>query len=487
MRDSLVQRLGLLGAGYDARLVWSIVFLCVALYALSYALFYPRVLTNSDEGRYVGQTQALLETGSIVLHKGQPLTGETEDFVPGDYPIGMVALMAPFVRVFGWQGAFLPSFLCLLLAGLATAWWLKEEGRSPIFALILFGFPAILVGGRLAMSDVARTAAAALGTALLFHGLDRPDSRVRWWLGSGLVAGASLSLRETTVLPFVPLFMGTVLRWDRGWWWLVVGGLAGYPFDANLLDRLPLYLIGLLVFVPGGLAFSLAYRGRRRVEVVSTIAVYFLFYLFQQYGMNESGTVKRAVVALRYFAPLLPLIAFAMAESLPRWLGWLSARQRDRSRFDAAAGAVAALWIGGVLLVTAIVHPTMDRWSSTQAEIRDAIAHGAPDDTVLIGNGVAVEKFIDAQARKYVLLNRSDLSRSDLDRLLERHGVFLVAFLDRSDSAFWRADAAENAAFVADLPEPVELVVDLEATQTDHLRVWRVGRGAAAPARASAP
>ena len=129
--------------------------------------------------------------------------------------MGMVALMAPFVAAFGWWGAFLPSALSLLLAVLVTARWLSDERRSPIFALVLLGFPAMLVTGRMAISDATRTLVAALGLWLFFRGLDR--NRRDYWLASGLIAGAAISLRESAVLPFAPLFAGTVLRRDRGW------------------------------------------------------------------------------------------------------------------------------------------------------------------------------------------------------------------------------------------------------------------------------
>ena len=292
MPRSLLQRLGLAGGECDARLVWGLLLACLALYALGYAAFYPRVLTNTDEVEYLEETRALLETGSVVVPKEDPRTGLMRNTVPGDYPVGMVAMMAPFVATLGWRGAFLRKLLALLVAVLASARWLQQERRSPIFALILLGFPALLVVGRLALSDGARTAVAAVGLLLFFRGLDR--ERARSWLASGFVAGAALSLRESAVLPFIPLFAGSVLRWDRGWGWLLVGGLAGtalhavsnslvfgdamfvrganvYPFaPETLLERLPLYLFGLLVLVPGGLALGFAYRGRRQQELLAS-------------------------------------------------------------------------------------------------------------------------------------------------------------------------------------------------------------------------
>jgi 4-amino-4-deoxy-L-arabinose transferase-like glycosyltransferase len=407
----------------------------------------------------------------------------------------MVALMAPFVKAFGWRGAFLASFLCLAMAVLATARWLHDERRSPAFALILLAFPAALVGGRLALSDTARMAAAALGLWWFFRGL---DGHKGWWIASGFLAGAALTLRESAVLPFVPLFAGAALRRDRGWHWLLLGGLGGtalhlitnqlafgdalfvrgaqtpYLFDLSTLhERLPLYLLGLLVLVPGGLAFGLAYRGRRRPEVALTLVLYFAFYLFQAFGMSASSFAKRLVIALRYFDPLLPLLAFAMAESVPRLLrGWL-ARRADRPRLERLAGAAVGLWIAGTLTAAFAVHPALDRWSASQAAIRDAIERNVPVDAVLIANGVAIRKFIDDLARPYVTLRRNRVSAEQLEQLAERHGTYFVALLDRSDSAYWRDDAAENAAFMARLGDP-EPLVDLRATATDRLRVWRI-------------
>lgn len=494
MQASLLRRLGLCGDGFDRRLAWALLLLALGLYAIGYASHYPRVFTNNDEGRYTAETLAFLDTGSIFVPKIHPLTGETEQVAPGDYPFGMVALMAPFVEVFGWRGAFFPGFLCLLVAVLVTARWLQEERRSPVFALVVLGFPAALVAGRLAMSDTARTAVAALGLWLFFRGLDRHKG---WWVASGAVAGAALSLRESAVLPFIPLFAGALLRRDRGWTWLLLGGLAGtalhllgnqilfgspwfvrgavfYPFDGALWDRLWLYLVGLLVFVPGGLALGLDYRGRRRPEVVATIALFFLFYLFQAYGMVESGTLKRIVTGLRYFAPLLPLLAFAMAEALPRRLAGVAARSAAAAAFERRAGALAALWIGGVAAAAFAVHPVFARWSASQAEIRDAIERSVPLDAVMIGNGAAIRKFADEYARAYQILARYELTEDQLEALAARHRDFFVAFLDRSDSEYWREDAVRNAEFVERLPGARELLLEIRPTATDRLRIWRV-------------
>lgn len=495
MQGPLLRRLGLAGEGCDRRLVWTLVALALALYTVGYAAYYPRGATNDDEGLYIEQTRLWVETGSFRTEKIDALSGERETFVPGDYPVGMIALMAPFMKAFGWRGAFFPSFLAMLIAVLVTARWLHEERRSAAFALILLAFPAAAVAGRLAMSDAARTAFAALGLWFFFRGL---SAHKGWWLASGFVAGAALTLRESAALPFIPLFAGAVLRRERGWPWLLLGGLAGtglhlltsqlafgdalfvrgsgtpYRFDPlTIHQRLPLYGLGLLVLVPGGIAFGLAYRGRRRPEILATIVLFFGFYLFQAFGMIESGFARRLVTGLRYFDPLLPVLAFAMAESAPRLLdGWL-ARRPQRARWERLAGAAAGLWIAGTLAAAFAVHPVLDRWAASQVRIRDTIARYVPVDAVLVANSHALRKFIDDLARPYVTLHRDRVSPEQLEDLRERYGGYVIALLDRSDSEYWRRDAAKSADFLARLGDPAPLV-DVHVTATDRLRIWRI-------------
>jgi hypothetical protein len=492
----LLVRLGLGPGRAETRLPYAFVLAAIVLYAAGYAAFYPHGATVDDEGEYLEQTLLWLETGSFAAEKVDPLTDRPQRFVPGDYPVGMIALMAPFAAAFGMRGAFLASFACLLLAVWLTARWLAREGRSPLFALILLAFPAAAVAGRLAMSDTARTAAAALGLFLFFRGLDGP--RARCWLASGCVAGASLMLRESAVLPFVPFFAGTVLRRDRGWGWLLAGGLAGtslhllanlvmfgdplyirgtdgYPLAlATMHERLPLYLVGLLVLVPGGLWFGLSYRGRRRPELVATVLLFLAFYLGQPFGMVESAFAKRLVLGLRYFDPLLPLLALAMAEALPRQLDGLLRRVPERGRVEPLLAAAVVLWSVGALSSAFAVHPALGRWGAAQDRIRLTIGEHVPRDAVLVTNGTAIRKFIDDLVRPYVTLRRDAVSDPEATTLLERHGGYMVAFVDRSDSHYWREDAARNERFVA-LHELGEPLVDLHVSATDRLRIWRVG------------
>lgn len=501
VRPTLARRL-LFGADDgDARLAWIIVVGVLLVYVASFLAFYPTARTNDDEAQYIQQAQLLVD-GKRSTTKIDPLTGETEDFEPSRYPVGTAALMAPFVSVFGWRGAYLSGLIALLAATLFTGRWLQDEGYSPFYALVVVAFPASLVMGRVATSDVPSVAAVSLGLWLFWRGLDRGTS---WWLASGFVAGASAIFRESNVLPFVPFFAGTVLRREKECWALVVGGLAGTavrlisawlyfgdPFFLKVTyltgfhtihERLPLYLLGLLVFVPGGLLAGVLYRGRRRPELLVALAIFFVFYIIQPYGMEASAFLKRIAIALRYFIPLLPLLAFALAEVVPRYGEPLLERLGPRRGMglERAVSALLVVGIAGLLVACVGAHVTLDRWSASQAVIRSAIHEHTGDDSILVVDWFAIRKHLRNLERPYEAIHRREVSSEEVAGLVDRYGEVFVVMLHRGDSSYWLESNKANDEFIASLePTPV-LELDLEVTATDHLRIWRMKSDAPAP------
>lgn len=224
----------------------------VGLYLAGFLLFYPDVPTVHDEANYLEPAVAFAR-GAGCLDTRDPFSGEPLCVKRSYYLPGTAALMAPFVALFGWRGAYLVPALCLALTVLVTARWLQQSGRSPLFALLVLGFPPGLVFGRVAMSDLPSAALVATGLWLFFRGA-RAGTPVPW-LTSGLLAGASAALRETNALLFIPLYLGALLRRERGVWLLVAGGLAGltlrslgcWLFFGDPFYRLPLSL----GFTPG--------------------------------------------------------------------------------------------------------------------------------------------------------------------------------------------------------------------------------------------
>jgi 4-amino-4-deoxy-L-arabinose transferase-like glycosyltransferase len=471
----------------------------VSVYAVSFFCFYPTVMTNDDESAYIRQARLVLEARSSV-HCTDPLTGEVTTHQPSRYPVGTAVLMAPFVWAFGWRGAFLTPMIGLVGGILLTALWIREARGSPLFALLILGFPSALILGRVGMSDVPSMAVVAFGLWLFWRGQDRGAP---WWFGAGVVAGASMVLREPNCLPFVPFFAGAVLRREPRWPALLVGGVIGSslrlisswvafgePFfykapymlaPDTIVERLPIYLIGLLVFVPGALIVPFAYRGRRRPEVLISIWLFFFFYLIQHFDNASTSFPKRLVLTLRYIIPILPVVAFAMADATPRLWRILVNHCPASLRVGvvrAAAGLVAS-WIVGLALASVGVHWAFDQWSAYQARIRDTIREHVPDDAVLVTNWWATRKFIEPLDRRFVPVLREEIPLDDVLGLGKQHSEYFVALLDRTDSEFWREQTRLNAQFVAAFEADSVLEIDVRPTPTDRVRIWRV-RGAAA-------
>jgi len=475
-----------------------IVLAVALLYALSFLAFYPRTIVNDDESHYVGQTRLLLE-GRLTTERIDPRSGEHVEYAPEPYPLGNAIAMAPFVAIGGWRAGFLVSMLSLLLATYALVRWLELEGRSPLFALLLFGYPPALVMGRVSMSDVPSAAIVAGGLYLFWRGLER-NSHSGWWLASGFVAGGSLIFRESNPIPFAPFFAGALLRRDRNVWALVAGGLIGLTlrYGSNWLvhgdvffqkaayqlafaaipDRIGIYLLAILVFVPGGLAFALAYRGRRWPELCIAVGAFFTAYVVQEYYTFATSFVRNAILTPRYLLPLIPVVIFAMAESVPRlWRALLArASEPTRMRLERAAPRAIALWASGVAIAAIAVHPVFQYWSASQARIRDALREQIDREAVLVTNYMATRKFIDDLDRKYVTVWHEQITPDEAEALVDRHGEVFLAILDRSDSSFWRNHQGETEAFRSAIERPAELRFDEQITSIERLRIWRYTR-----------
>ncbi len=471
----------------------------LVVYAVAFAVFYPPTVTVTDENNYVRQAQLVLQGGPTV-ERVDPVTGDISEFRPlNEYPLGTALLLVPFVAAGGRGAAHWLPLLCVLIGVWVTACWLRDQGRSPFFAVLVLAYPATLVMGRVAMSEAPSLALVACGLWLYFRGLRGPEGGAAAWLGAGFLAGASLAFREANVLLFAPFFLGSLVRRERGWWWLAVGGLLGVgvrlasaaaffgdPWFAKspdefalsaLADTLPLYGTSLLVLVPGGLATALLYRGPRRPELVGTVFVFFCFHLLYEYSGEPSGWAKRLVLGPRYFIPLLPLLALASAERWPVWARSFAARLSVERAAKLERRAAQGIPVAGGAIAAAIVAVQWMHfdWARGQAAMRDAIeAHTVPG-SVVVSNLRATGKFMDYVEGGRVVVPRDAVGRREAELLLEAVGSFYVVLLDRSDADFWRRDAFDNEMFVVGLRRDPSLLVDLRSSPTDRLRIWRFG------------
>jgi len=492
----LLDRVGFGETSTDVRFGWLIVLAICALYALAFLAFYPNAVTNDDEAAYLRHARIIVEGRASAVIKLDALTGEPVDHVVSRYPVGTAAMMAPFVAAAGWKGAFFVPFLCLMGGVLVTGRWLQREGHSPLWALLVLGYPPALVMGRVAMSDVPSFAVVTLGLWLFWLGLDRGWG---YWMAAGFIGGVSMVWRETNAVVFAPFFAGAVLRREKAAWAIVVGGLLGvavrlisstvvfgapffykapYIIDFSaLLDRLPLYLLALLVFVPGGLLLVLCYRGRRWPELIVAVNLFVLLYAIQEYFMWGTSPLKRMVLTPRYLLPILPLMALAAAEVLPRvWrrlLEWTPMPRR--TTLEAAMAGVLVLWVSGVAVAAVAVHPAFAAWSATQAQISDAIDSQTDASGVLVTNLPLTRKFLRELDRKYLPVSLEFVDPDVAKDLATRFGTFDIVLLDRSDGSYGLRQTRINSEFMTSIEamHPI-LQFDREMSATERLRIWRV-------------
>lgn len=468
----------------------------VLIYLVGLLCFFPDVITQHDEARYLEMAYAFSK-GSPCLDDIDPLSGRVRCNPSGRFLPGTSTLMEPPIVLFGWRGAYLVPALALAAATLCTALWVREAGRSPLFALMVLGYLPSLVLGRVAQSDVPSTALAALGLWLFWA--DGPDRRARW-AASGFIAGLSLSVRETNALLFAPLYLGALIRREVGTWALIAGGLAGsllrplgtwivygdpfyiFPVDptfalSNVPGNLPLYAVALLVLIPAGLIGGLLYRGERWPEVVATVALFCALYLSFGYRGQTSGLLRELILGPRYFAPLTPLLAFAAAEALPRL--WAAIRARVDT---GAAGAMARsgssgvrLWVAGVLILAFVVHPVVDRLTDSLGHFREAIYGHSAAGSVVVVNWVD-KKLVNPMFGERQRFYFEHLTPEIFDRLLARHGTITVALHDRRVSRVLREQALENQRMLDTLAKRAkfELLSDWGGATSERLRIWRV-------------
>jgi hypothetical protein len=481
------------------RMVWAV----VLLYAAGFLVFYPRGLTNFDEVSYVRQA-ASLAAGSATVDAIDPFTGQHQRLQPSDYPAGTSLLMVPFVWLAGWRGTFLLGLLALSASTLFTARWIADAGGSPLYALAVLGYLPAMVMARTGMSDLPSACLVAAGMWLFWQ-----DNQTTPWrrLGAGFLAGASICLREPNPVLFAIFFAGALFRRERHIVALIIGGLAGLacrPLIAELVygnpffvkdhvygfsgqyapQNLMMYLTALLVLVPGGLIFTLFYRGQRWIELVVTVVAYVGIFVDWNYNGAASGGLKQWMLSLRFLIPVVPIVAFAMADTGSRWYQAIARSLSPESRLTwrrVSKGAV-AVWVAGIVVVGLAVNWRSELWSKLHEDVAQAVYANTDPAQPIMADLPATVKFLNELHGPRMLVDldlgsaSDQVRRSQLLRLLERNRTVQIVLFDRDDSQYWLLKSKDDQAFIASISQQLNATMKLQRRfpGLGVLRIWTV-------------
>lgn len=484
------------------RIVWAI----VLLYAAGFVCFYPEALTNFDEVSYVRQAVAFSH-GSTTVDSVDPFTGQHQRVHPSDYPAGTSLLMVPFVWIAGWRGAFVLGLLTLAAATIFTARWIQQSGESPLYALAVLGYAPAMVMARTGMSDVP---SACLVAAALWLFWKQPESSPWPRAIAGFLAGLSFSLREPNPLLFAIFFAGAAFRRERHIPALILGGLAGVafrPISAAIVFGTPffrkdyfygfsglyaqqnvvMYLTAVLILLPGGLLFTLLYRGPRWVELITTVMAYLALFINYNYNGAASGGLKQWMLALRFLIPLTPIVAFAMAKTCSRAFSALvgTVPRGRRASLRRFSQGVVAVWLTVIILMGFFANWRIQVWARQHKDLVEAIYGNTDPSQPIMADQSATVKFVNELYGPRMLVNL-DLSvtgdqapRAQMLRLLSRYKTVQVVLFGRDESDYWLSKSQSDQAFMAAVSQQLHASLKLEQRfpALGMLRIWIVSAG----------
>jgi len=242
--------------------------------------------------------------------------------------------------------------------------------------------------------------------------------------------------------------------------------------------------------VPGGLLWTMLYRGRFAVEIIAAVAVFLAFFLTYGYSGQESGGMATLLVgAPRFWLPVVPLTVFAMSESLPRLWGELVRKLPPRLAGVADSirwGAVAVVVIG-VLAEVVAVQVVLHRVSASRYSVVRAIYGHTPAGSVIVHDGNSTHKYVNDLYGKRAVVDLRQIDQAQVAQILDRHGTLYVVLLPGGDSKFTQARNRDNERIIAELLSPYRMEpVHRQTFSGQPLRIWRVTRPAASQPSAGA-
>jgi hypothetical protein len=328
----------------------------VALWVALMLLTWPRALSFGDEVGYVGRAKLLL-AGHLDYVPGSPgVWVSTPHGTLSQYPLLPSLLILPFVAVWPRASFAVAMLAAVVLAATARA-ILKSWGRSPLWALLVLGHPAVVILARTDMADLPQATMTVAAWWALRRG--RAFATVAWLALLMSIKVTGVVLAAGVVASEAAASARALRARDPATWrrlgWGAAGGVAGgalllalnhlssgrfgFVYDhSNLSTPVsfwytyvpahgPMHLATLLLDPPLLFLGAWAYWKRRELGPVLLSAGYVALmsaYFFIDTGVNAAETL---VLSTRL---ILPAVAFLLI-GYGAWLDDLLGRARRRA------------------------------------------------------------------------------------------------------------------------------------------------------------
>lgn len=471
----------------------------MSVYCIGFFIYYPELVVSRDATYYLLQAKNFSE-GVVWAIDTSPLTGSHTQWA-SKYPVGTSLFLTPFYYLGDLRASFLFPLLSLVLLVLITAKWISENGKSPLFSLLVLGFPATLVLGRVPLSDLPTGVLVVLTCWLFWRGAK--GSKAFSFL-AGLLWVLISVVREPGTFLLTPLFLGSFFRKDRNLRYIVLGAVIGLILKFSLnkilwneffhnttrgefgieffLTNAAFYSMVLLFLFPAGLIAFIMYRGARWPELLICGAAYFiLFSLFKH--LTYYDFLKSLVNGPRYFIPFIPILAFQMAEVYP-FLRRKIERKINLNNPDKMFSFIKYCWIICVLLASLCVHIFMDQFEKQGATVKNTIYAVTDDRSLIVTEESSTFTYINRLYGNRHLLGINTIRKNSKQRgistseimreLIDRYRDVYIVILERYESEFWLERNKDSRGFLKNIQSMVEPIIDVNIDSNRRLLIYNV-------------
>ncbi len=304
--------------------------LIIILQIAAIFLYYPEFYGIYDEDLYLTATYAM-QKGSFFYEKAgvtAPLLGIARGTNGNSsiYPPGNSALLLPFT-VIHWKLGFLRNILLYIGSFLLFILILRRLNIDPVYSLIFFLHPTIVLFSRTLMSDIPSMFFLLLGIFLL---LDKKS------LAAGFSIGFLVLLRYPNLIIVIGIFGALLYAKEYKKVLLLLPGIAffsfvllGYiihvygfilgPFTIDgaksfslryFVSNFLYYLLSLNILYPGMLLVAIFFGFKRKdisLFIIPSL-VTIIFYSFYYYIDGGSSLAEKLVKGQRFMIPVIPLL-----------------------------------------------------------------------------------------------------------------------------------------------------------------------------------